>query len=232
MVSYNDVTKLTFLYENKLHDKILEYIINLCGSNNILDILHFIKQEKFVEETSSIKINYDQKEVVIFKENFLTDLPTKKSETFTIDDFEYVISYPDIIENTCSPMHCIKKIVYCGEEHVFKSTNDYNVIPITIYTELKPTINKYIEELQEVYVYSVGKIQSRFFLNIDLIINIIYLAFVTSYKHLVQEQLFLMKEFNFTYETFSKLTPHEIKHYVKTGVKLLNERNNSETQRA
>ena len=38
MVSYNDVTKLTFLYENKLHDKILEYIINLCGSNNILDI--------------------------------------------------------------------------------------------------------------------------------------------------------------------------------------------------
>ncbi len=38
-----------------------------------------------------------------------------------------------------------------------------------------------------------------------------------------------MKEFNFTYETFSKLTPHEIKHYVKTGVKLLNERNNSET---
>ena len=79
------------------------------------------------------------------------------------------------------------------------------------------------------YVYSVGKIQSRFFLNIDLIINIIYLAFVTSYKHLVQEQLFLMKEFNFTYETFSRLTPHEINHYVKTGVKLINERNNSET---
>ena len=83
------------------------------------------------------------------------------------------------------------------------------------------TVNYFIKEL--------GKIKSRFFLNIDLIINIIYLAFVTSYKHLVQEQLFLMKEFNFTYETFSKLTPHEIKHYVKTGVKLLNERNNSET---
>jgi len=229
MVSYNDVTKLTFLYENKLHNKILEYIINLCGSNNILDILHFIRTERYVEETSNIKINYDQNEVVIFKENFLTNLPTKKSESYFIDDFEYVISYPDIIDNTCSSMHCIKKIIYGEEEHVFNSINDYNVIPITTYTELKPTINKYIDELQNVYVYSVGKVQSRFFLNIDLIINVIYLSFVTSYKHLVQEQLFLMKEFNFTYETFSKLTPHEIKHYVKTGVKILNERNNSET---
>ena len=126
-------------------------------------------------------------------------------------------------------MHCIKKITHCGDEHVFNSTKDYNVIPVTMYTELKPIINNYVEELKKVYVYSVGKIKSRFFLNIDLIINIIYLAFVTSYKHLVQEQLFLMKEFNFTYETFSRLTPHEINHYVKTGVKLINERNNSET---
>ena len=229
MVSYNDITKLTFFYENKLHNKIIEYVISLCGSNNILDILHFIKQERFVEETSSIKINYDNKEVIIFKENFLTDLPTKKSESHILNDFEYIIGYPDILDYTCSPMHCIKKIIYCGEEHVFNSTNDYNVIPITTYTELKPIINNYIDELKNVYVYSVGKVQSRFFLNTDLIINIIYLAFVTSYKHLVQEQLFLMKEFNFTYEAFSKLTPHEINHYVKTGVKLINERNNSET---
>jgi len=229
MVSYNDITKLTFFYENKLHNKIIEYVISLCGSNNILDILHFIKQERFVEETSSIKINYDSKEVIIFKENFLTDLPTKKSESHILNDFEYIIGYPDILDYTCSPMHCIKKIIYCGEEHVFNSTNDYNVIPITTYTELKPIINNYIDELKNVYVYSVGKVQSRFFLNTDLIINIIYLAFVTSYKHLVQEQLFLMKEFNFTYEAFSKLTPHEINHYVKTGVKLINERNNSET---
>ena len=229
MVSYNDITKLTFFYENKLHNKIIEYVISLCGSNNILDILHFIKQERFVEETSSIKINYDNKEVVIFKENFLTDLPTKKFESYTLDNFEYVIGYPDILEYTCSPMHCIKKIIHCGDEHVFNSTKDYSVIPVTMYSELKPIINNYVEELKKVYVYSVGKIKSRFFLNIDLIINIIYLAFVTSYKHLVQEQLFLMKEFNFTYETFSRLTPHEINHYVKTGVKLINERNNSET---
>jgi hypothetical protein len=229
MVSYNDITKLTFFYENKLHNKLIEYVISLCGSNNILDILHFIKDERYVEETSNIKINYDSKELVIFKENFLTDLPTKKSESHILNDFEYIIGYPDILEYTCSPMHCIKKIIYCGEEHMFNSTKDYNVIPVTMYTELKPIINKYIEDLQKVYVYSVGKIQSRFFFNIDLIINIIYLAFVTSYKHLVQEQLFLMKEFNFTHESFSKITPHEIKHYVKEGVKLINERNNSET---
>ena len=46
MVSYNDITKLTFYYENKQYNKILDHIYELCGSNNILNILQFIKQEQ------------------------------------------------------------------------------------------------------------------------------------------------------------------------------------------
>ena len=46
MVSYNDITKLTFFYENKQHNKILDYITNLCKSSNIIDILNFIKTER------------------------------------------------------------------------------------------------------------------------------------------------------------------------------------------
>ena len=78
-------------------------------------------------------------------------------------------------------------------------------------------------------VYSVGNVNSRFMLNKELIINIIYLAFVSSHKNLVQEQLFLMKEFNFTYDSFDKLSFLEISHYLKAGIKNINERNNSET---
>ena len=229
MVSYNDITKLTFLYENKLHNKLLDYIFSLCGSTNILDILHFIKQERFVENESNIKINYNNKEVIIFKENFLTDLPEREIQSYTYNDFEYFIDYPDIINYTCSSAYCIKKIKYCGEEHVFNTVEDYNIIPVKMYSDLKPHVDEYLEALNNVKIYNVGNVQRGFFLNIDLIINVIYLAFVTSYKHLVQEQLFLMKEFNFTYESFSKLSPHEIAHYVKAGIKNINEHNNSET---
>ena len=77
--------------------------------------------------------------------------------------------------------------------------------------------------------YKVGHIESRFFIDRALIINIVYLAFVELYKNIIQEQLFLMKEYNFTYESFDRLSFHEIKHYLKAGIKNINERNNSET---
>ena len=110
-----------------------------------------------------------------------------------------------------------------------KNQEDYNLIPAKLYNNLKETITEYIDNLENIFIYKVGKINSRFFLNKELIINIIYLAFVSSYKNLVQEQLFLMKEFNFTYDSFDKLSFLEINHYLKAGIKNINERNNSET---
>ena len=49
----------------------LPIFLNLSKSNNLIDILNFIKDERFVEETSNIKLNYENKEVLIFTENFL-----------------------------------------------------------------------------------------------------------------------------------------------------------------
>ena len=95
MVSYNQVSKLTYYSENNRRKEFLDLFLSLCGSNTLLDVLSFTKYERFVEENSNIKLNYNGKEVVIFKENFLTDLPTKKSESYTLDNFEYVIGYPE-----------------------------------------------------------------------------------------------------------------------------------------
>jgi hypothetical protein len=230
MVSYNDITKLTFFHENKLHNNILDHIFNLCNSNNIIDILQFIKQEKFIEESSNIKINYDQKEIIIFKENFLNNIPELEPKSIVHNEFEYIIDYPNIINYKCSPVYCIKKIKYNGEEYILKNQEDYNLIPMKTYLDLKKHIDVYITNLHKILIYKVGDIQSRFFLNTELIINVIYLAFVSSYKNLIQEQLFLMKEFNFTYDSFSKLSSHEIGHYLKAGIKNINERNNPETR--
>jgi|19_taG_2_1085344.scaffolds.fasta_scaffold06016_2 hypothetical protein len=231
MVSYNDITKLTYYHENKQYNNILDHICELCGSNNILNILEFIRQERFVEKGSNIKLNYNDKEIIIFKENFLLDIPEAASNTIIQDEFIFTLGYPNIINHKCSPMYCIKKITYNKEEHILKTQDDYNLIPVKLYNKLKAEVNKYIENLNKIIVYKVGDIESRFFLHADLIINIIYLAFVSSYKNIIQEQLFLMKEYNFTYESFSKLSFHELNHYLKAGVKIINERNNSETTR-
>ena len=232
MVSYNNITKLTYYYENKLYNEILDLVFELCNSTNILDILRFIKKERFIEKNSSIKLNYNEKEIIIFKENFLINIPENTTSKTTIDDFTFTLSYPNIIEHKCSPMYCVKTIEYNKEQYILKNQKDYNLIPVTTYSKLKQEIDKYIDELKNIKLYKVGNIESRFFLNFDLIINIIYIAFVTSHKSIVQEQLFLMKEYNFTYEAFDKLSFLEVRQHLTTAIKLTNERNNPEARRA
>jgi len=229
MVSYNNVAKLTYFSENKRSKEFLDLFLNLSKSNNLIDILNFIKDERFVEETSNIKLNYENKEVLIFTENFLINVPESNPTTHKIDDFIFTIDYPHIVEHTCKPMHCIREIQYLDETFTFETIDDYNKIPITTYKKIEPKINEYIKDLYNILIYQVGDIESRFILDIDLIIKIIYLAWVVSFKHLVEERLFLMKEYNFTYEAFDSMSYFEARHYLKKGINIINERNNSKT---
>ena len=232
MVSYNQIAKLTYYSENKRNKDFLDLFLSLCKTNNLLDILHFIKAERFVEENSNIKLVYHEKEIVIFEENFLLDIPESSPSIHKIEDFEVTLDYPNIIDYTCKPMHCIKSISYNNEVYNLNSNADYNQIPKTLYDKLKPAIKEYEDNLSNTLIYKVGDIKSRFFLDIELIIKIIYLAFVTSYKNIIEERLFLMKEYNFTYEAFDKLSFLEVRQHLTTAIKLTNERNNPEARRA
>jgi len=229
MVSYNHVAKLTYYSENDRKKEFLDLFLSLCGSNNLIDILQFIKEERFVEQNSNIKILYEEKEVIIFKEDFLIGLPASNPTSHTIDGFTFVLDYPNIIDYKCKPMHCIKSISYQNETHNLTSHTDFNTIPISLYHKIYPEIEKYIRDTHNIITYKVGDIESRFFLHIDLIIKIIDLAFVTSFKNIVDERLFLMKEYNFTYEALDKMSYLETRHYIKQGIKIINERNNPKT---
>jgi len=229
MVSFNNVAKLTYFSENKKNKEFLELFLSLSKSNNLIEVLNFIKDERFAENNSSIKLNYQNKEVLIFKENFLIDVPESNPTTHTVDDFIFTIDYPHIVEHTCKPLHCIREIQSLNESFKFETIDDYNNIPITTYKKIEPKINKYIEDLHNILIYQVGDVESRFILDIELIIKIIYLAWVVSFKHLVEERLFLMKEYNFTYEAFDSMSYFEARHYLKRGISIINERNNSKT---
>tara|TARA_Y100000401_G_scaffold117005_1_gene124288 strand:+ start:648 stop:1349 length:702 start_codon:yes stop_codon:yes gene_type:complete len=232
MVSYNQIAKLTYLSENKRKKEFLDLFLSLCKTNKLIDILHFIKTERFIEDNSNIKLLYQEKEIVIFREDFLLDIPEPSPSVHKINDFEILLDYPNIIDYTCKPMHCIQSISYNDEILTLNSNTDYNHIPKTLYDKLKPAISQYEEDLNNIFVYKIGDITSRFFLDIDLIIKIIYLAFVTSYKNIVEERLFLMKEYNFTYDAFDKLSFHEVRQHLTAAIKNTNERNNPEARRA
>tara|TARA_R110000751_G_scaffold213725_2_gene317266 strand:- start:4098 stop:4787 length:690 start_codon:yes stop_codon:yes gene_type:complete len=229
MVSFNHVAKLTYFSENKRNKEFLKLFLSLSKSNNLIDVLNFIKDERFAENNSSIKLNYQNKEILIFKENFLIDIPESNPTTHTVDDFIFTIDYPHIVEHTCKPLHCIREIRSLNESFKFETIEDYNNIPITTYKKIEPKINKYIKDLHNILIYQVGDVKSRFILDIELIIKIIYLAWVVSFKHLVEERLFLMKEYNFTYEAFDSMSYFEARHYLKKGISIINERNNSKT---
>jgi len=232
MVSYNDVSKLTYYSENKKKKEFLDLFLNLAGSNNVIHFLNFIKHERFFEDTSSIKLNFDNKEVLVFKENFLLNLPENNKTTHFIDGFEVTIDFPDIIDYKCSYMHCIKELKYNDDILTLKTQEDYNTIPLVLMNKIKPCIEPYLIDLHKTFLYKVGDVQCGFILDIDLIIKIIELTFVHSHKHIVQEKLFLMKEYNFTYNDFDKMSFLETKQYLKEGIKIVNERNNPKTHGA
>lgn len=229
MVSYNDVTKLTYYSEHNKDKELIDLFCSICGSHKIIDILQFIRHERFVEETSSIKLIFNDKDLLIFKENFLLHIPESSPTTHTIDDITFYLDFPKIVDYKCQPMHCIQSVSYDSEHYNMNSNEDFSIIPITIYKKLEPQIDEYIKELEDIKIYSVRDIESGFMLNFELIVKIIYLAFVNSFKNIVDERLFLMKEYNFTYDAFDKMSYFETKHYLKRGIALTNERNNTKT---
>ena len=71
MVSYNDVTKLTYYSEHNKDKELIDLFCSICGSNNIIDILQFIKSERFVEENSSIKLQSHYRGLIILFKSYL-----------------------------------------------------------------------------------------------------------------------------------------------------------------
>jgi len=94
--------------------------------------------------------------------------------------------------------------------------NNYDYIPLSLVKKCTPYIKTYLNKLNEMYVYYVNeKYNSGFLYHKDIIINIIYLCFVQDYDSLIQQQLLLMKQYNFTYQDFNNITINSINAYVK-----------------
>jgi len=213
MISYNDVLEVSKLYKHKQYDKVFSYITKKLPSKNIIDFLKKCKAEKFIETNDCIKLDISKKELIIYKDDFLKNVPLDKEDIYHIDNYKITIGYPST--GSTLPASCIKKIQY---QNVFLDVNpsNYDYIPLSLVKKCTPYIQTYLNKLNEMYVYYVSeKYNSGFLYHKDIIINIIYLCFVQDYDSLIQQQLLLMKQYNFTYQDFNNITINSINAYVK-----------------
>ena len=65
MVSYNDIAKFTYYHENNKEKEALDILFKLSNTTNVIDILKFLKTEKFAEDNSNIKLQIDSREVIV-----------------------------------------------------------------------------------------------------------------------------------------------------------------------
>ena len=210
MISYNDVIEISRLHSQNEIDTLFAYINKKSQSKNIIELLSFCKKNKYQDKTDSIKLNVNKKEIIIYKDNFLKRLPKYEEKKYKKDDFIITLSYPD--SASLLKASCIKKIEYNNKSLDFDTTQ----IPLSLIKNCEKEIEYFINKLKNTYTYYINKTyNSRFSYNKALIINIVYLCFVQDYKSLLQQQLHLMRDYNFTYQDFNELSINTINTYVK-----------------
>ena len=213
MISYNDVIHLSKLYQDKQYDKLLQFINKKLPSVDIIDFLKKCIDERFIEDSDCIKLQFDKKELIIYKDNFLKGLPITDRTIYPIDKYHITIGYPTT--SLILPASCIKKIQH-GDVVLDINTSDYNNIPLSLVKKCTPYIEKYINKLNDTYIYYVNKKHnSRFTYSKEVIIHIVYLCFIQNYNNLLEQQLLLMKQFNFTYQDFNHTSYNSICDYLK-----------------
>ena len=213
MISYNDVIHISKLYEYKHYDELLLFVNKKIPSDNIIDFLNQCIYERFIEESDCVKLYQDKKELIIYKDNFLKDLPSAEQNTYNIDGYHVTIGYPS--PSLIMPASCIKQIQH-GDTILHINTSEYNNIPLSLVKKCTPYIEKYMKKLNNTYIYYVNKNHtSRFSYGKDVIIHIVYLCFVQGYNSLLEQQLVLMKQFNFSYQDFNYISYNSARDYLK-----------------
>jgi len=219
MISYNDLIEASNLHSEKKYKELIEFFAKRLSSKNIIEFVTKLKAEKFINKNSAIKLNTNKGDLLIYKENFLKDLPTYSESNHIIDDYFITIGYPSI--DFFSNASFIKKIEKNGTI-AFITKDNYEDVPLPLIKKCSPYINEYKEKLNNSYIYYINdEFNSRFSYNLDIINYILYLCTIYSYENLLDEQLFLMRRGNFTYQDFDYITYDQFRQYITLLIKRL-----------
>ena len=231
MITYNDVVNLSQLYENNKYNECVDFTYTNLNCNNILDFLIRLKKLKFTGKESSIKLLYKDKDVIIFEDDFLTNIPEEKTLYKTIESYKVKISHPKIISGNISKLYCIHSLEMENDIFEFNTIADYNLLPLDVAAECDNEIKSIYHSFENCYLYYVNEeYNSRFLCENESILRTLNYALIDSYENLLKEQIFLMEKFNFSYTDFDSLDIQKARNFINIGVKILNERNRQKTE--
>jgi hypothetical protein len=219
MISFNDIIKISTLYNNKQNDKLLKIFTSKFSYTNILELLHKIKEERFPNDTAAIKLKTDDKELIIYKKSFFPELPEYSEEEIILpNDTIVTIGYP--IGNFFSNAAFIKKIQINNIIFEINESN-YQDIPISVLNNCNDHIKKYLDKLNNISLYHINEQYNCGFMYCEeIIIHIIYLCFVYDEDILLEEQMCLLKNGGFNYTDFDVISYDQYKKYAKIFMKI------------
>lgn len=230
LLSFNEVEEITNYIENRNENSLYKFI---STKGNILSFFNIVKNTLYNQNnTVSFKIKNENfnGDIVFDHHQFLINLPEDKNFTFNLHNLNFNLGYPTTfnISNTKNLYSCIKKIN--NTNFSIDNIKDLEYIlehlPVEVYNKLFVFIdNKILSNLNQIKIFDTKRdIDKIFTYNNENVLRILFFVCRQSSKYLKQLKLVLMKESNFSFNDFDKITVEQSVEYYKIIKELTNDR--------
>lgn len=214
-LAFNDIEYLSKQIESSNTEGIFNF---LSKYNNVIDFLKCIKQTAFsVSQYCSFTI--EQGEIAISRDEFLTNIPEDKHFIYEFGELNFKISYPKVV--SYSYERCLKTcIVDINNRNLTQQEID-SILSILPSNEYKKIINfikeNIVSRLNKIVILDTksDKYKKEFVYNSHTIYSMLFYVCRYSIDYLQKIRLIMLKEANFSFIEFDRMTVEEINRYYK-----------------
>jgi hypothetical protein len=219
LLTFNDVEEITKILVNNDFEGLYKF----CGQyNNIIELLTSFKNTT-LDNKESISINVDTTDfkgsVIVDRKDVLNELPEDNVVDIEINGLTIGLGYPSILfsDFTLNKLTCIKYIdsIPLESKDVIKIAENMS---ISLFKDIEKEIeNHIISKLNSLYIfYTKNELyRKKFEFNLDGIIGLFLSICKYEVEYLMKLKLILIKEGNFSYQDFDKMTVEQADIYYK-----------------
>lgn len=217
IITFNEVEYITKCIENNDIDSLYLFYNKF---DSIIDFIKSVKKSLFdSKDTISVPIPNGKGEMVIERDNMFVGLKSDFVNNVTFNNVNFELSYPKI-QSTNFETNIFTSIKKINDIQINPKDikNLIKNLPTSIYSKLYNYIfTDIIKPLYEVYTfYHVNKkYRKRFVFDHKNITDLTFLLCRYDTEYLCQLRLVLMKEGNYNYSDFDRVTVEDAKKHYK-----------------
>lgn len=220
LLLYNEIEQISKFIDKKNNFGLFQL---LKSKGDIIDLLNIFKNTIFdSNENITFKIELDSftGDLLLSREEFLNNIPERKSKDIEIDNLKINLGYPRVYSKNFSKniFTSIKKI-----NNIDIDISDIELlskyIPVKTYKKIFTHIKaNFIEQINNIFLYKTKseKYKKKIEFNLSGIYELLYHTSKYSYEYLTQLKLVLMRDGNFRYEDFNNITVDEAIYFYKS----------------